>query len=329
MRRSDYLTVRTTSTPVCFFKYIVVLSNTSAIVTVFNAGFVEASADQTTFEITGDSLDNVDTTSEYTAFGTHPEDSDEEDEAYDLGEADGDLPNSDAEPEDVFVIPRDLPEQVSVESVEPADGDHDGEGEDRKSRNVRQKLAHPSSPRARSAQIIPRGPTLVEREVPGPPKLRVVVKDVAYTTYRAVLYYVFPFFCPPCALRDPIISSCIRIVSVSHHCPHPSSHRLRPGRAARKQQTIAKAALVPSPVQGRRKYSRVPARGRIGFKIGCAQIPGIPIHAPQRLCTDLQTVSKAFVLSLDLEVKADEFVAELGLVELKARAFEASVTTSI
>jgi hypothetical protein len=266
MRRSDYLTVRTTSTPVCFFKYIVVLSNTNPIVTVFNAGFVEASADHT-FEITGDSLDNIDTTSEYTAFGTHPEDSDEEDEAYDPGEAGGDLPNSDAEPEDVFVIPRDLPEQASVESMEPADGDHDGEREDRESRNVRPKLAHPSSPRARYAQIIPRGPTLVEREVPGPPKLRVVVKDVAYTTYRAVLYYVFPFFCPPCAFLDPIISSCIRTVSVSHHCPHPSSHPLRPGRAARKQQTIAKVALVPSPVQGRRKYLRVLARGESGFKI--------------------------------------------------------------
>ena len=196
MRRSDYLTVRTTSTPVCFFKYITVLSNTNATATVFNAGFVEASSDQATFEITGDSLDNVDATSEYTAFGTHPEDSDEEDEVYDVGDADGDLPNSDAEPEDVFVIPRDLPEQVSVESVELVDGNHD-EGEVRKPRNVRQKVSHPSSPRARNAQIIPRGPTLVEREVPGPPKLRVVVKDVAYTTYRAVLYYVFPFFLPP------------------------------------------------------------------------------------------------------------------------------------
>jgi hypothetical protein len=96
----------------------------------------------------------------------------------------------------------------------------------------------------------------------------------------------------------------------------------------RKQQTIAKVALVPSPVQGRRKYLLVLARGENGFKIGCAKIPGIPIHAPQRPCTDLQTVSKAFVLSLDLEVKADVFVAELGLVELKARAFEASVPIS-
>jgi hypothetical protein len=189
--------VRTTSTPVGFSKYAVVPSNTNIIFLVFNAGFVEASSDQLTIEITGDSLDSADATSDYTALGAHPEDSDEEDEAYDPGEADGDPPNSDAEHEDVFEMPRDSPEPVSVEPVEvPADGDHSGEGEDGKSRNVRQKIVHPSSPRASDAQISPRGSaTAVEREVPGPPKLRVVVKDVAYTTYRAVLYYVFRFFC--------------------------------------------------------------------------------------------------------------------------------------
>ncbi len=124
-----------------------------------------------------------------------------------------------------------------------------------------------------------------------------------------------------------IISSCIRTVSVSRRCPQPSSHRLPPGRAAREQQAIVKVALVPSPVQGRQKYLRVPVRGENGSRIGYAKIPGIPIHAPQRQCTNSQTVSKALVLPLDLEVNADVFVAELGLVELKARAFEASVPT--
>jgi hypothetical protein len=181
---------------------------------VFNAGFVEASTDQLTFEITGDSLDGVDATSEYTAIGAHPEDSDEEDEAYDPGEADGDPPNSDAEPEEVFEMPRDLPEPVSVESAELVDDDHSGEGQDGKSRNVRQKLAHPSSPRASIAQIIPRGPaTVVEKEALGPPKLRVVVKDVAYSTYRAVLYYVFPFFCLPLRL--------LTLLSLAIHGPYP------------------------------------------------------------------------------------------------------------
>jgi hypothetical protein len=164
---------------------------------VFNAGFVEASSDTSTFEITGDTnLDNVDASSDYTALGTHPEDSDEEDEAYDPGESDGDPPNSDHEPEDV---PRDflLEPGISVAAEEAEGGDDadaGGEGEDEKPRNVRQKVAHPSSPRGVNAQILPRsGATTTDRDIPGPPKLRVVVKDVAYATYRAVLYYVLLF----------------------------------------------------------------------------------------------------------------------------------------
>lgn len=181
------------------------LSRADYFDSMFNAGFVEASSDQFTFEITGDTnLDSVDTTSEYTALGAHPEDSDEEDEAYDPGETDGDPPNSDPEPEpeDVFEMTRDLLEPGVSAEVEmpgdsaevemPADDDDNGEGEDGKVRNVRQKVAHPSSPRASDVQIIPRRVApIVEREVPGPPKLRVVVKDVAYATYRAVLYYLY------------------------------------------------------------------------------------------------------------------------------------------
>ena len=72
----------------------------------------------------------------------------------------------------------------------------DNELDDRNgNRNVRPKLSHPSSPRSRSS------PVSVKHEsgwhhvsktdpTPGPSKLRVVVKDVAYTTYRGVLYYV-------------------------------------------------------------------------------------------------------------------------------------------
>ena len=314
MRRSDYLAGRTTLTPVGFFKYAAVLSNTSTIVSVFNAGFVEASTDQLTFEITGDSLDGVDATSEYTALGAHPEDSDEEDEAYDPGEADGDPPNSDAEPEEAFEMPRDLPEPVSVESMEPVDGDNSGEGQDGKSRNVRQKIAHPSSPRASGAQIIPRGSAPVpEKEVPGPPKLRVVVKDVAYSTYRGVLYYVFPFFLVPFAFLDLIISSYTRTVFVLRHCPRPSSHHLHLRRAARKHQTIVKVALVLSTVQGHQKYLRVPPQEENGFRIICAETPGSPCHAPQRLSTDSQTVSGIPILSLNLGVSADVLWQSLGL----------------
>ena len=268
---------------------------------MFNAGFVEASSDQFTFEITGDSsLDSIDATSEYTALGAHPEDSDEEDEAYDPGEADGDPPNSDPEPEDVFEMTRDLLEPgVSVEVELPADGDENGEGEDGKVRNVRQKVAHPSSPRASEVQIIPRGVApVMEREVPGPPKLRVVVKDVAYATYRAVLYYVHPFACLACLPLIILSFSCIRTVSVSHRCPHPSSHHLRLGRAPRKHQTIVRVALVLPPVQGQEKYSLVPAREGNGYRIGYVETLDKPCRARQKLYTDLQTVSKTTCLGL-------------------------------
>ena len=271
---------------------------------MFNAGFVEASSDQFTFEIAADtSLDSVDAMSEYTALGANPEDSDEEDEAYDPGETDGDPPNSDAEPEDLFEMTRDLLEPgVSVEVEMPADGvevetptdgNNNGEGEDGKARNVRQKVAHPSSPRTSDVQIIPRGVApLVEREVPGPPKLRVVVKDVAYATYRAVLYYVYPSSFLACVPLITSSSSCIRTVSVSRRCPHPSSHHVRLGRPAWKHQTMVRVALVPPLVQGQEKYFLVRAREGNGYRIGCAETLDKPCRAPQRLCTDLQTVSQ-------------------------------------
>ncbi|TBU26008.1 hypothetical protein BD311DRAFT_763462 [Dichomitus squalens] len=73
-------------------------------------------------------------------------------------------------------------------------------------RNTRPKLSHPSTPWSRDvmleqeAQMRSPPPRAVEilpvqsqpqPDVPGPKKARVVVKDVAYTTYRAVLYYIY------------------------------------------------------------------------------------------------------------------------------------------
>lgn len=68
-------------------------------------------------------------------------------------------------------------------------------------RNVRAKINHPSSPRQSSRDT--RRTSLLDqadknpfssrhRSPKGPSKIRVVVKDVAYSTYRAVLYYVGP-----------------------------------------------------------------------------------------------------------------------------------------
>jgi hypothetical protein len=253
MRPSGCFVVRTTLTQVCLLGRFLD-PQSDAMSSVFNAGFVEASSDTTTFEITGDTnLDNVDAASDYTALGAHPEDSDEEDEAYDPGESDGDPPNSDQDPEDV---PRDflLEPGMSVAAEEAEGGDDvGGEGEDEKPRNVRQKVAHPSSPRGVNAQILPRsGAATTDRDIPGPPKLRVVVKDVSYATYRAVLYYVLLLLLLFLALHS-CFASCIRIESDLHHCRRPSFRRVRLGPLASKIRTTVRPALVPSRVRDLRK----------------------------------------------------------------------------
>ncbi|KAF8584490.1 hypothetical protein K439DRAFT_1346016, partial [Ramaria rubella] len=79
-----------------------------------------------------------------------------------------------------------------------ANADEDNDGNESVvtagSREVRAKLAYPSSPRARNPTNedapAPEKPNTVPSN-PGPQKVRVIVKDVAYTTYRAVLYYLY------------------------------------------------------------------------------------------------------------------------------------------
>ncbi|KAI0632493.1 hypothetical protein C8Q77DRAFT_1125977 [Trametes polyzona] len=81
----------------------------------------------------------------------------------------------------------------------------EGGGEPQAQRNTRAKLSHPSTPRSRDMALEPpavnNGPSTVPvavpsrlehvHEAPGPRKVRVVVRDVAYATYRAVLYYIY------------------------------------------------------------------------------------------------------------------------------------------
>ncbi len=78
-----------------------------------------------------------------------------------------------------------------IEVIEDTDDVLADEGEQR---NVRAKLSHPSSPRS-SPDPTSRYNTF------GPPKLRVVVRDVAYSTYLAVLYYASPLLLNTLAFR--------------------------------------------------------------------------------------------------------------------------------
>ncbi|KAH9980056.1 hypothetical protein BGW80DRAFT_1272964 [Lactifluus volemus] len=254
---------------------------------LFNAGFVEASSDQFTFEITGDAnVDNADATSEYTSLGAQPEDSDEEDEEYDPREADADPPNSDIEREDALDVPHDSFEPgASIAAEESVGGDNRCEPEDEKARNVRQKVAHPSSPRGGDGQVFPRVTTpAMDKEVPGPPKLRVVVKDVAYVTYRAVLYYLYTD-----RIRFAPLSSCF----LSSHSPGNS--RLETPHDS--QVSLGSATRVgPTEILGgassRREWAQEWIRGNPGHPMPCS--------------------AKAVYRLAD----------KLGLTELKTRAFE-------
>ncbi|KAI0263963.1 hypothetical protein BC834DRAFT_924778 [Gloeopeniophorella convolvens] len=268
---------------------------------MFNAGFVEASSDQYTIAIAASdpALDNADAASDYTALGAHAEDSDEEDEAYDPGEGD-DLPGSDVEPDEAEPVHEPVGVAVSApeEAEEPgtedtnahADADADADA-DVPERNVRQKVLHPSSPRSAPPVFVEPAPPL-EREheheheaAPGPPKLRVVVRDVAYATYRAVLYYLYTD-----RIRfAPLSSTFLSVAPAAAGAQTPNDSQASLGN-------VARAAGPPEAHAGgassRREWIQEWVRGN----------PGLP--AP---CS-----AKAVYRLAD----------KLGLVELKARAFE-------
>jgi hypothetical protein len=69
---------------------------------------------------------------------------------------------------------------------------------------------------------------------------------------------------------------------------------------------------------------RVRARGENGSKIGRAETLDILCPARRKPCTDLQIVSNAY-FGVGTKAQADMWSVELGLTELKSRAFEAGV----
>lgn len=99
------------------------------------------------------------------------------------------------------------PTVVISEDTATVGSDNEHESYDR---NVRPKLSHPSSPRGlvsseKQQQNQESGWHHVSKSdptPPGPSKSRVVVKDVAYTTYRGVLYYVRYIFTSPTPFNE-------------------------------------------------------------------------------------------------------------------------------
>ncbi|KZV61512.1 hypothetical protein PENSPDRAFT_759388 [Peniophora sp. CONT] len=156
--------------------------------TMFGSGFQEASTDRFDFFPDQDGANDRDSMSdnisEVTSLGGRGDDSDEEDEESEDEDARTDLgidssvpPTTESSDDEGVRTP--LIEHSDVQSDDPP-------------MIVRTKVAEPPTPQ--SSRIAPtRGRTGRPASVQHiqPPRMRVVVRDVAYSTYKAVLYYLY------------------------------------------------------------------------------------------------------------------------------------------
>ncbi|KIK94340.1 hypothetical protein PAXRUDRAFT_828092 [Paxillus rubicundulus Ve08.2h10] len=174
---------------------------------MFSSGFAEASADHTTSHLQPDT-DEGDAASDSTCLFRQFEDSDDEED--DLMQSITDEPSFDDSLEFDPPEASSPPTTGSTSQVEGSTVEHLGRTENGESnegpaivleaeehRNVRPKHSHPSSPKTKDVSLMTdpdqsRLSVLPMRPIPpGPKKMRVVIGDVAYATYIAVLYYIY------------------------------------------------------------------------------------------------------------------------------------------
>ncbi|KAH7920470.1 hypothetical protein BV22DRAFT_1039810 [Leucogyrophana mollusca] len=160
---------------------------------MFGSGFAEASSDQLSSRAHSDTDDGG---SDSTYLMRQFNDSDDEEEDEELLSDTTDEPSLDGTVEVPSSEEATGSSANRSESTAPTSEDAQPPEDSEEQRNVRAKLSHPSTPRSRELaleksdvdwSILAPGP----QAIPGPKKLRVVIRDVAYTTYRAVLYYIY------------------------------------------------------------------------------------------------------------------------------------------
>ncbi|KAG2362695.1 hypothetical protein BDR07DRAFT_1579515 [Suillus spraguei] len=182
----------------CIYANKKILQRADYFQTMFSSGFFEASSDHGQYD-----TDDGDGASDDTYLGRQYDDSDDEDD--DLATQILDEPSFDGTIESQ--IEEDAGPSVPVASTNSAEPNvHSVEDdaqmpsgpEDGQMRNVQPKLSHPSSPRSNDVALdtdahngVKPSPPVEEKEVAGPKKMRVFIRDVAYATYKAVLYYIY------------------------------------------------------------------------------------------------------------------------------------------
>ncbi|KZT28333.1 hypothetical protein NEOLEDRAFT_1129727 [Neolentinus lepideus HHB14362 ss-1] len=166
--------------------------------TMFSSGFAEATSEQPTISLT-QTDDHAQADGDEAFDDCDPEDSDE-DEDEDTLDRDADVELDESKPEKEHPAePEDVPMASTSGEITSASEDWQDVDQTESERNVRPKLMHPPSPRTCDKQI----EGVSTESVPGPSKLSVVVKDVAYNTYLAVLYYIYT----DCITFAPLSSS--------------------------------------------------------------------------------------------------------------------------
>ncbi|KAG6833432.1 hypothetical protein H0H87_006798 [Tephrocybe sp. NHM501043] len=142
---------------------------------MFGSAFAEGSSDQLQTAIDMQPPPSVMDSESHLVMNEF-EDSDDDEDDLDIVVT---QPNLELDPSQISLL-SDPVADPTPENLREDDNDAGGNPEQR---NVRAKLSHPSSPRTNQEAL----PSVTPRT----PMLSVVVKDVAYTTYKALLYYLY------------------------------------------------------------------------------------------------------------------------------------------
>ncbi|KAI0726225.1 hypothetical protein C8Q72DRAFT_847350 [Fomitopsis betulina] len=130
--------------------------------------------------------------------------------------------------------------------------------EDEALRSVRPKLSHPSTP-----QIVPSSMEQERRgsppnlSIPGPAKTQVIVRDAAYATYRAVLYYIYTDTITFAPLSSTFLATSATTPNTAASGPAtPSSESQAPAFAQQLNQPKAESATTTgsTPPRSRREW---------------------------------------------------------------------------
>lgn len=183
----------------CIYANRKILQRADYFQTMFSSGFCEATSDHDQYDV----VDDGDGASDDTYLSRQYDDSDDEDEEFatqtiDEPSFDGTVElQIEEEAGPSAPIANTSSTELNVHSVEE-DVQMSSGLEDGQTRNVQPKLSHPSSPRSNDVALgtsahcwtKPAAPA-EGKEVVGPKKMRVFIRDVAYATYKAVLYYIY------------------------------------------------------------------------------------------------------------------------------------------